>query len=322
MQNKNGQWLKRATPSMLLGLALLISGTAQADPKACITAHATGQREAKAGHLRLATQLFTTCGSDDSCPSQLRQECAEYLQSVLQTMPTVIFSVTDEKGNDVTAVKVFSTDDLIVDGLDGRAIQIDPGKHRLRFLLPSGTVLSSDVLIREAEKNRMIRVKAAEEGAEDGAPTAHDAKSATPAAQPAAPPPAAPPAAPPAPPAPSKPPVAAWVAGGVAFAALGVGTTFAILGSSNKSEIDACSPNCGSDKRSTYDGLKRDYLIADIGFGLGIVSAGVATWLFLAPPSSKSESAPGTVARAKAPAVQAGGAPLPGGGAVVLTGQF
>ncbi|HEY5960164.1 MAG TPA: hypothetical protein VIV60_26605, partial [Polyangiaceae bacterium] len=136
-------------------------------------------------------------------------------------------------------------------------------------------------------------------------------------------PPAAPPATLPAPtPPPSKPPVAAWVAGGVALAALGVGTTFAIIGSSNKSEIDGCSPNCGSDKRSTYDGLKRDYLIADIGFGLGIVSAGVATWLFLAPPSGKTEAAPTATARRRAPAVQAGGAPLPGGGAFVLTGRF
>ncbi|HEY5958451.1 MAG TPA: hypothetical protein VIV60_17930, partial [Polyangiaceae bacterium] len=140
MRNNNGLRLRRAAKTTLIGLTLLISGTAQADPKACITAHATGQREAKAGHLRLATQLFTTCGSDETCPSQLRRECAEYLQSVLQTMPTVLFSVIDEKGDELTAVKVFSTDELIVDGLDGRAVQIDPGKHRLRFLLPSGTV--------------------------------------------------------------------------------------------------------------------------------------------------------------------------------------
>lgn len=42
--------------------------TAAADAKSCIRAHSTGQRESKAGHLRLASQLFTSCGSDESCP--------------------------------------------------------------------------------------------------------------------------------------------------------------------------------------------------------------------------------------------------------------
>jgi hypothetical protein len=108
----------------------------------------------------------------------------------------------------------------------------------------------------------------------------------------------------------------------VAVAALGLGTTFAILGSSKKSDIDACSPTCGSDMRPTYDGLKSNYLIADIGFGVGVVAAGVATWLFLSPPEGQRESTSSSVARRRAPTVRAGGAALPGGGALVLSGQF
>lgn len=307
---------RRAMNLSMAGLvsvsSLVFTTAAHADPKACITTHATGQRETKAGHLRLATQLFTQCGSDESCPNQLRQECAELLQTVQQTVPTVIFAVLDEKSNDISAVKVFSTDELIADGLDGRAIQVDPGKHRFRFLLPWGAVLSSDVLIREGEKNRLIQVRLGEE-ATQAEPKTSTAE-ATPAPVPA-------PAATQQPEARSKPPLAAWIFGGTAVAALGVGTTFAIVGSSKKSDINACSPNCGSDMRSTYDALKRDYLIADIGFAVGIVTAGFATWQFLAPRKPASDNRTSSSLR-REPAVRPLAFALPGAAGLGVLGTF
>jgi hypothetical protein len=291
---------------------LFFTTAAHADPKACITTHATGQREAKAGHLRLATQLFTQCGSDESCPNQLRQECAELLQTVQQTVPSVIFAVLDEKGDDISAVKVFSTDELIADGLDGRAVQVDPGKHRFRFLLPWGAVLSSDVLIREGEKNRLIQVKLGDEAAPaESKPVTTE----PPPAQVQAPPANSQPAVR------SKPPVAAWILGGTAVAALGVGTTFAIVGSSKKSDINACSPNCGSDMHSTYDALKRDYLIADIGFAIGVVTAGLATWQFLTPRSSAADNRTSYSVH-REPAVRPLAFALPGAAGVGVLGSF
>jgi hypothetical protein len=323
MHNSRGTKIKSATTSLLIATGLLVSATGRASPKDCIASHSTGQREAKAGHLRLATQLFTQCGSDETCPDRLRQECAEFLQAVGQTVPTVIFSVLDEKNQDISQVKVFSLDELIVDGLDGRAVQVDPGKHRLRFLLPWGAVLSSDVLIREGEKNRLIQVKIAEASADSGNVPTHDSKkdpalaAPTPAANPATPTP--PPAVAPR----NGPPIAAWIASGAALVGLGLGTTFAILGSSKKSDIEACSPNCGAAMRPTYDALKRDYLIADVGFVIGVASAGVATWLFLAPPTAHKEAAsPNPVARSRQVFVRPGAVVLPGAGAFVLSGQF
>lgn len=278
---------RRATMASLLGTTLLLATPALADSKACITAHATGQREAKAGHLRLATQLFTTCGSDETCPNQLRQECAEFLKSVEQTVPTVIFSVVDENNGDVSGVKVFSSEELLVGGLDGRAIQIDPGKHHLRFLLPSGEILNSDVLIREGEKNRLIEVKVKDNAETDATTT----EKPPPVVAPPPPPPVAPPPAPPKDP---NPPLGFWIASGVAVAGLGVGATYAIFGKSEKNDLSDCAPYCGENMRGTYDSLKRDYLIADIGFGVGVVSAGVATYLYVSSKSAHQEQPVGS----------------------------
>lgn len=282
--------LPKATQSLTLIATLLLAATAHADPKACITAHATGQREAKAGHLRLATQLFTSCGSDESCPAQLRQECAEFLKSVEQSVPTVIFSVVDENNQDVNGVKVFSSDELLIDGLTGRAIHVDPGKHHLRFLLPSGEILNSDVLIREGEKSRLIEVKTKDDTQPEATPT---------------PPPAPPPQAEvpifteaPLPPPPERRtlPIAFWIASGTALAGAGVGITYAVIGKSEKNDLSECAPHCTEIMRSTYDHLKRDYLIADIGFGVSIVSAGIATYFLVSTYSGSQERRSSSVA--------------------------
>jgi hypothetical protein len=254
--------------ALTTGIAVAMTpGPASADTKSCVASHASAQREAKAGRLRLAAQLYTACGSDETCPEQLRTECAELLEKVRSEQPTVSFSVLDENGKDVSNVRVFSTDELISEGLDGRAIAMDPGKHRLRFLLPWGDVLSNDVLIREGEKNRLVQVKI--EKAMESAPAA-DAKTVT-----KAPPPAARRSER------AGPPLAAWVMTGAAVAGASVFTTFALMGKSDKNELDNCAPACGPSSRAAFDSLKRSYLIADVGLGVAVVSTAIAAGFFL-----------------------------------------
>ncbi len=79
-------------------LIALAPASAAADTKTCIASHASAQRETKAGHPKQAAQLYTACGSDNSCPEQLRSECAELLEQVTRTVPSVIFSAIDGKG--------------------------------------------------------------------------------------------------------------------------------------------------------------------------------------------------------------------------------
>lgn len=276
-------FLSWAVGAALVAAALLRTSDARADTKSCVASHASAQREAKAGRLRLATQLFTACGADNECPEQLRTECAELLEKVRLTIPTVIFSVLDERGTDVSNVKVFSTDELITDGLDGRAIEMDPGKHRLRFLLPWGDVLSSDVLIREGEKNRLVEVRL-----EKGANAEAEAE-ALPETKPPSPPP--PPENPPPPRAePAGPPVAAWVATGVAATGLAVFGTFALLGQEHEDALDACAPSCSPSQANERDALQTDYLIADIGLGVAAASTVVASLLFLSHANSEEQA--------------------------------
>ncbi len=271
--------------------------TAAADPRACIHAHSTGQRESKAGHLRLASQLFTSCGSDETCPDQLRKECAEFLQDVTRTIPTVVFSALDENGHDLASARVYSGDELLADGLNGRDVEIDPGRYHLRFVLQGGDTLVTDVVVREGEKQRLVQVKkdrpilAVETTASPGA---HGDTSSGRGPAP-------------------------WIAAGVTAIALGTGVTLAVMGTGDKSDLDRCKPACSSDQHATYDSAKGLLLGADIGFGAALVAGALTGWLFLS--ESSHEAAPASK-EAATRRIWFAGSPLPGGGSVGMVGRF
>ena len=285
-------------------LLVLTPESAAADTKACVASHASAQREVKAGRLKEAAKLFTACGSDNACPEQLRAECSELLDKVKATVPSVIFSAIDGKGADVSNVKVYVDETLLIDGLDGRAVDLDPGKYHFRFVLPDNSELSTDALVREGEKNRLIEVRAPEEkGPVVGTPAT---LAATPHPAVGAPPE----------PLEKKTPVAAWVATGVAVAGFGTFATFAILGSSDKQKLDECAPNCPESEHDRRDSLKTKYLVADIGLGVGAASAILAGVLFLTSGPSDAER------RAKDAGKGLSFNATANGGQLLLRGQF
>ena len=284
-------------------LIALAPASAAADTKTCVASHASAQREVKAGRLKQAAQLFTACGSDDACPEQLRAECSELLDKVKISIPSVILSAIDGKGADVSEVKVYIDDTLLIDGLDGRSVELDPGKYHFRFLLPDNSELSVDALVREGEKNRVIGVRAAAE--EKPAPVSAPPALANPVAIEA-----------PSKPLERKPPVAAWIATGAAVVGFATFGTFAILGSSDKKKLEECAPHCPESEHSRHDSLKTKFLIADVGLGVGAASAIVAGILFLTSGPSEADR------RAKRENRGLSFNATTNGGQLVLRGQF
>lgn len=268
--------LSNSLAARLVVLSLLLGcpRAALADVAACVQAHTSGQREAKAGRLKAASALFASCVSQDGCPEAIRSECAEYYKNTERSMPTVIFAALDEQGGDLIQVRVYSDDQVLTETLDGRPIAVDPGQHHFKFELASGQVLESEVLVREAEKNRIVSMRA-KPSPKDEAPAPSTAASGGPHLPPSF-----------------------WVASSVGAAALVSFGAFAALGHGKQSMLDECAPNCSANSRADYDAMHRDYLIADISLGVAVVSAGVATWLFM---KSNGSNAPEHTAAIPAP---------------------
>ena len=248
---------------VVLSLLLGIPRAALADVAACVQAHSSGQREAKAGRLKAASELFAACVSQPGCPDAIRAECAEFRKDTERSVPTLIFAAIDEQGGDLIQVRVSADDRLLTETLDGRPIAVDPGEHHFKFELASGQVLTSDVLVRQGEKNRIVSMRA------KPANTAPAPSSEANQTQ-------------------HKLPTGFWVASGVSAAALASWGVFAVIGHGKQSTLAECSPNCPDSSRADYDAMHRDYLIADISLGVAAVSAGVATWLFLSRPRSSA----------------------------------
>lgn len=255
---------------------LVIPLRAHADVKSCINSHESGQVEAKAGRLKHAAELFAACGAMEDCPTAVRAECVELYRDVAKSLPTVIFSVVDEQGNDITNVQVYAANQLLTASLDGRALALDPGKYSLKFAFPKGEPVETDVLVREGEKNRVITVKAQVRtpaksstpvSVQDRVSSEADATNANTR---------------------DALPLGVWVSAGVGATAIASWGVFALLGRSKQSKVDECSPKCDASLHGDFDAMRRDYLVADISLGVAVASAGAATWFLLSNNSAPS----------------------------------
>ncbi|HVZ32656.1 MAG TPA: hypothetical protein VG963_09535 [Polyangiaceae bacterium] len=251
----------------LLGTAAALHASgAAADASSCTAAHTAGQREMKAGHLKVALERFNTCGADRSCPSPVRRECVELFGSVQSIVPTLVFAVSAADGRDLTDVKVFSSGELLMERLDGRPVPVDPGEQGFLFELPSGGFVTADVLVRQGEKNRIVAVQTAPAQLAPR-PVAHASPAVAVEPEPS--------------PFASTLPPSFWAASSVGVAALGVWGTLALIGRTKQVDLGHCSPRCDPGLHGEYHAMKREYLAADISLGVAATSFAVATAIWI-----------------------------------------
>ncbi|HMJ10005.1 MAG TPA: hypothetical protein VK524_01305 [Polyangiaceae bacterium] len=210
--------------------------------KACIAAHADGQVLRTQKRLLGARQQFLACAID-SCPDLVRKDCTQFLADVSASMPTLVLAAVDNGERDLTRVSVELDGHPLTSVLDGSALALDPGEHRVTFRAPDGRVREYRIVARENEKGR--RLVAHFESA--------NAKSGT--ARPL-----------------SVPPLA-YALGGVGVLALGSFTYFGLRGRST----EECAPSCS---RSEVDSMRTQYLAADISLAVGAAALGAATYVF------------------------------------------
>jgi hypothetical protein len=299
---------KRLTAPILGSVLVVLLGAppALADKAACGKAYTQAQVQKKAGKLREAKKNLLVC-AQKSCPGFINSECAKWLNDVESTLPTIVIAASDAKGNDLTDVSVSSDGQQLADKLGGMALEVDPGKHTLRFEHAGAEPVEKKVLIREGEKARVIKVQfgspeeaaaaqpkqgAASGGGAAGVDTSSGGSSKT----------------------------LAYVLGGVGIVGLGSFAYFGLTGSSQKSDLlKHCKNNVCDLPQDQIDSkrsaVKTKFLIADVSLGVGVVSLGLATYFFLKP--DHSSEAPKDSARLRFDV-----APTHGGSYATVSGKF
>ena len=248
---------------VFVGSASLFPVTAAAQSTICADSYEKAQEEKAAGHLKAALVHLKSC-IDPTCPKFIRDDCVRWMDQTESALPSVVFAARRE-GEDLTDVEVFCDGEPLMKSLDGKAVSLDPGPHDFSFGVPGFSPIERKTLIREGEQNRIIAVEfgIAREGAT--LPTAAASADITLSAEPAQP-----------------KTVMRYLPYGLAsLGALGVAgfALFGIEGNSQKGDLErTCSPHCQS---SQVDEVKTKYLLADTCLAVGLVSVGVATYLFL-----------------------------------------
>jgi hypothetical protein len=261
--------------AVAIPLFLTTSNVFALNKQECIQASEKGQQLRDEGKLADARTQFLVC-VQEVCPRPVADACREDLAAVEKRLPTVVLSARTASGTDLVDVSVQVDGAPITQKLDGRAVMINPGAHKVRFEA-NGQVVEEQVVVIEGEKSRAVRVTFPAGPGEQVAP----ASGTTPAQQGAAQAPAQdtggggihP---------------AVWAFGGLAVVSLGAFAYFGLTGKSDISHLeDTCKPHC---KQDDVDAAKTKLLVGDIFLGVAIVSAGAATYFAIAGNKSSTPS--------------------------------
>ncbi|HXX69883.1 MAG TPA: hypothetical protein VEK07_22070 [Polyangiaceae bacterium] len=279
------------------------------EKQVCIAAAEQGQSQRDDGKYRSARTSFLSC-AQEHCPRVIAQSCTKWLRELDESAPTIVLGAKDERGDDLTDVKVTFDGVPFTTELDGKPLEADAGEHVLRFERERNQPVEQKLLLRAGEKARVVSVTMKSVGAPDQPQSASAGESApaTPAPEPAL----------------STHHVLAGSLGVAAVAAAGVGVFFLL--SSNREKSDAAgfraglgSSSCVNQSTAQCQSLNSDVTsqyndmnLSTILFaGAGALAAGaIVTWLVWP--------------KAEAPAPQTMGAivPLRSGAALQVSGAF
>ncbi len=249
------------------------NGTSAPDKEACAAAYEQAQVFRKHDKLVEARKKLIVC-AQDSCPKIAQEDCGRWFVEVEASLPTVVIEAKDPTGRPIPDVRVVADGEVLTEKLDGTALPMNPGSHKLHCEYVGAVPVDLQVLVLEGKKNQLVPV--AFEDFEFG-PT------------PLLPPPPSAPAptmreATPA----GRVPSAAYVLAGVAVIGAAGFAYFGLRGVSDENGLrSSCAPACAS---SDVDAVRSKYRIADVSLAVGVISAGLAAWLYLSHRGSGGTS--------------------------------
>ena len=245
----------------------------------CARAYENSQEQRGAGAIFSARLELQRCRRDD-CPAFIRSDCSRWSNEVEAQQPTVIFSA--KRGSQpLTEVRVTIGDRVLVERLNERAVELDPGEYDFRFETSDGGRIVLHALIQPGNKDRLVQVEFAPSAQAQTAhvdqrpprSAAHSAGSAEPTVR-------GPAAEKRAPAAPAG--VLPWVFLAVGAASLGTGVGLSVWGHNQELHLrETCAPTCTD---AQVQPVSTKYLLSNISFGVGLVSLSTAAYLFLRQP--------------------------------------
>lgn len=233
----------------------------------CLSDHEAGQLARLDGKLVVAKQRLSACAVAN-CPAALRADCTQWLAELKNAIPSVVLAATSERG-DEARVRVFLDGAALTDRLDGNSFELDPGPHRFRFELAPYAPIEESLLLREGERERLVRVRFVSPASATLPVGPVAAPVATASMRPV--------------------PWLTYALGGLSLVALGSTAYFGLHAIGEQSEkLDTCAPLCSSAEMRE---VSRPALAADISLLVAVLAGGGAIYTYWTRPALPANSA-------------------------------
>ena len=220
--------------------------------QACVDQHTSSQELRMDGKLLESRGAMLECAAE-ACPALLQRDCVNWIEEIRTQIPSITFRVTLD-GQSRTDAQIYIDGDVAHEPASGKAVDVNPGRHRLRVAFPGVPAFEQEVVLNEGERYRLVEIALT-----------------------------SPPREPPPKPELHRPiPTATYVLGGIAVVGAVNGVIWGTSSLSLRKELDdTCAPNCADDR---VNSLRQRALIADLSWGVSALSAiGAATFFVLRP---------------------------------------
>jgi hypothetical protein len=243
----------------LLALGAVERAARAQGTEACLAAYEKSQQLRQDGKLAASREQLVQC-VDPACPNLVKKDCSQWLAELDASTPTVIVNARDAEGKDVAKVRVLVDGVVLMEQIDGKPHQIDPGVHVFRYEREGAEAIEESIVIQEREKNRVITAKLAP-------PPQASVGSSTKGTDVS-----------------SRSPVLGYTLLGVGVAGAAAFGILAAMGQHDVDQmrdgVDHCAPDCPS---SRVDTAKTKIIVANVALGVGLVAAGVGAFILLKP---------------------------------------
>lgn len=255
-----------------------------ANREACFSAAESAQKLRAQGQLREARERLLVC-AQTGCPAAVQADCTTWLTEVNAQLPSVVVQARDAAGADLSDVRVLVDGVPVADQLDGRPIELDPGRHVLRLEHAGAVPVERSLVLVEGQKARAVEAQMVPPPSETASPRL-PGKSI---------------------------PVSVLALGGVGALGLVSTAVFWVWGRSEYSGLQSsCSPACNP---SSVAPVRTKLVVGDVSLGVAIVALGVGAGLFYL---GRGHDAPSATVQSAELLVQ----PQPGGGVIGVGGRF
>jgi hypothetical protein len=263
----------------LLFAGLGTTSIADARPKAkstCATAFEQAQEKQQRGRLVEARGRLIGC-LQRACGPIVQRECMAFLEQVRHELPSVVLSLTDRSGNVLNDVSVEVDGALLVNRLDGRAVDVDPGAHTFVFVTLDGRKFEQRTTILQGLAMQQVAVRMPgssetspetinEENPKKKLRHAHAAKRKGDADSESPPVKS------------NNPSLLPYVLGGVGLLGVGGFVALGTLRNSAESELHSCAPSCGA---ARVDRVRSLAIAANASLAIGGAALATSLLLFL-----------------------------------------